>query len=162
MLWVSVDNRDDVLFFEISLNPQVPHSPTTHEVLIIDVSGPIEKRLSKFMRSVWLLSSQQDIAEQMEQIVSKGSGKKRIKTFAQKENTVRVVSLKKHAREYQPPNNSQGKWQLNHQIVVSGHWKNQPYGPRESGLRRPQYIRPYIKGPDGAKLIVRPTVKVWS
>lgn len=39
---------------------------------------------------------------------------------------------------------------LDHQVWVSGHWKQQPYGPRAS-LRRPLWIRPYLKGPDMAE-----------
>ena len=40
--------------------------------------------------------------------------------------------------------------QLDHQVWVTGHWKQQPYGPQGS-LRRPQWIKPYLKGPDLAE-----------
>ena len=39
-----------------------------------------------------------------------------------------------------------------HRWVVRGHWRNQPWGPGRE-LRRPVYILPHIKGPDGAPLI---------
>lgn len=35
--------------------------------------------------------------------------------------------------------------------VVRGHWRNQPYGPRRE-LRRPTWVLPHVKGPDGAPL----------
>jgi hypothetical protein len=39
---------------------------------------------------------------------------------------------------------------LDHQVWVTGHWKEQPFGPRNA-LRRHQWIRPYLKGPDMAE-----------
>ena len=39
---------------------------------------------------------------------------------------------------------------LDHQVWVTGHWKEQPYGPGHE-LRRPQWIKPYLKGPDMAE-----------
>ena len=46
-------------------------------------------------------------------------------------------------------NSANGAWSLDHQVWVSGHWRDQPYGPKSS-LRRPRWIKPYIKGPDMA------------
>lgn len=39
----------------------------------------------------------------------------------------------------------------NFQWVVSGHWRNQPYGPGHTG-RRLKYIFPFVKGPEGKPL----------
>ena len=47
-----------------------------------------------------------------------------------------------------------------HRWVVSGHWRNQPYGPGRS-LRRQQWIPAYVKGPDDAPLLVTERVNVW-
>lgn len=44
--------------------------------------------------------------------------------------------------------------------VVSGHWRNQAWGP-ERALRRRQWIPSYVKGPDGAPLLVTERVNVW-
>lgn len=44
--------------------------------------------------------------------------------------------------------------------VVSGHWRNQAYGPDRS-LRRPTWIPAYVKGPDGAPLLEVERVNVW-
>ncbi len=38
---------------------------------------------------------------------------------------------------------------------VRGHWKAQPYGPQHS-LRKPIWVMPYWRGPDGAPVLVRP------
>lgn len=47
-----------------------------------------------------------------------------------------------------------------HRFVVSGHWRDQPYGPKRS-LRRQQWIPAYVKGPDGAPMLATEKVNVW-
>lgn len=44
--------------------------------------------------------------------------------------------------------------------VVSGHWRNQPYG-RGRELRRQQWVPAYVKGPEGAPLLATERVNVW-
>lgn len=44
--------------------------------------------------------------------------------------------------------------EYHHRWIVSGHFRNQTYGPNNS-LRRRQWIPPYIKGPVGAPLLNR-------
>lgn len=44
--------------------------------------------------------------------------------------------------------------EYHHRWIVSGHFRNQTYGPNNS-LRRRQWIPPYIKGPTGAPLLNR-------
>lgn len=47
-----------------------------------------------------------------------------------------------------------------HRWVVSGHWRDQPYGPERS-LRRQTWIPAYVKGPEGAPLLATERVNVW-
>jgi hypothetical protein len=42
---------------------------------------------------------------------------------------------------------------------VSGHWRNQPYGPGRA-LRRPVYINPFLRGPDDAPIKLSTTVRM--
>lgn len=44
--------------------------------------------------------------------------------------------------------------------IVSGHWRNQAWGPDHSQRRR-QWIPSHVKGPDGAPLLVTEKVNVW-
>jgi hypothetical protein len=44
---------------------------------------------------------------------------------------------------------------------VSGHWRNQAYGPRRA-LRRPIYISPFLRGPDDAPIKLSTTVRMLS
>jgi hypothetical protein len=41
------------------------------------------------------------------------------------------------------------------QVLVCGHWRQQPYGP-QSKLRKTIWIEPYWKGPEDAPIMVRP------
>jgi len=43
--------------------------------------------------------------------------------------------------------------------IVDGHWRNQWYPG--SGVHRPRYIDAHVKGPEGAPLRVKETVRVW-
>lgn len=75
---------------------------------------------------------------------------------------VTVVSLRTRHRDPSPAPSSTGGVTRAHRWLVSGHWRNQPYGPRNS-LRRPTWIAPHIAGPEGApftnrvNLLTRPT-----
>lgn len=47
-----------------------------------------------------------------------------------------------------------------HQFVVRGHWRNVAYGKGLS-KRRLRWIMPFLKGPEGTPVILRPLVRVW-
>ena len=49
---------------------------------------------------------------------------------------------------------------LKHRHVVRGHWRQQPCGPEHS-QRRPTWIHPFVKGPDGAPFVRSDVVRVW-
>jgi len=46
-------------------------------------------------------------------------------------------------------------WRLKRQRIVSGHWKHQPYGPRNS-LRKLIRVDPYLRGPEGDEAWTHP------
>lgn len=39
-----------------------------------------------------------------------------------------------------------------HRWIVRGHWRHQPYGPRDNPSYEWRWINPYIKGPEDAPL----------
>ncbi len=53
-----------------------------------------------------------------------------------------------------------GGRQYRHRWVVSGHWRDQPYGPGREQRRR-TWIASYVKGPGGAPMLARERVNVW-
>lgn len=64
---------------------------------------------------------------------------------------IRVVQFRREERTMHPSDYGHTDRKLNVQFVTSGHWKQQPYGPRHS-LRRPQWIDAYWKGPEDAPI----------
>jgi hypothetical protein len=44
-------------------------------------------------------------------------------------------------------------------VWVTGHWRNQPYGPGRA-LRRPVYIHPFLRGPEDAPIKLSTTVRI--
>ena len=46
-------------------------------------------------------------------------------------------------------------------VWVTGHWRDQPYGPGRA-LRRPVYIHPFLRGPDDAPIKLSTTVRVLA
>ena len=74
---------------------------------------------------------------------------------------IRVVSLRKAERTAHATDDEPGEHREYHvRWVVSGHWRNQPCGPK-SGDRRLTFITPYMKGPDDKPLKATAT-KVYT
>lgn len=48
---------------------------------------------------------------------------------------------------------SRGVYELTHPWLVRGHFRSQPYGPRDNPHYETIWIAPYIKGPEGGELI---------
>lgn len=76
------------------------------------------------------------------------------------EPDVTIIDLRRRYRpgDDQPTEEQPGRY--SHRWVVSGHWRQQPYGPGRE-LRQRIWIADYVKGPDGAPLMVRERVNVW-
>lgn len=73
---------------------------------------------------------------------------------------ISIVSLRRrHSSGYEPGTAGHRDWQQ--RWVVSGGWRQQPYGPGRS-LRRTQWIPSHIKGPDDKPLIIKPHVRRLS
>jgi len=91
--------------------------------------------------------------------------KRRAERYAEKHgqsaesSRVRLVTLR-DVEGHRYGRHTAGGKEHDHRWPVSGHWRNQPYGPGRS-LRRLQYIDPYLKGPEGAPVRVPEVVKVW-
>jgi hypothetical protein len=47
-----------------------------------------------------------------------------------------------------------------HRWLVQGHWRNQPYGPRDNPEYRAKFIHGYVKGPEDKPLVVKDRVVV--
>lgn len=74
---------------------------------------------------------------------------RRLKREYLKPSPVRVVELR---RRESSSADGDGSREYHYQWIVRGHWRQQPCGPG-SELRRPTWIVPHIKGPEGAPLL---------
>jgi hypothetical protein len=70
----------------------------------------------------------------------------------QRIDTVKVL----HLRRYRHKNDHEGPGvEYSHRFVVSGHWRNQPYGPRDNPTYKQIWVAPYVKGPEDKPLVVK-------
>lgn len=73
-------------------------------------------------------------------------------------DAVRICDLRRSVRDARVAAEAQ-EGRYRHRWVVDGHWRSQPYGPKRS-LRKPTWIAPHLKGPEGAPLLSGEKVKV--
>lgn len=96
------------------------------------------------------LATQLNLAEQDMERTSRPE-RRRIQRAQLPERDVRVVHLRRSLGGEHDMGDGSGR-AYRHRWIVRGHWRNQPWGPGRE-LRRPVYILPHVKGPDGAPLI---------
>lgn len=72
-------------------------------------------------------------------------------------DAVRVINLRGSRTE--GGDDSAAESRYHNRWMVSGHWRSQPCGPGRS-LRRPVWIAPHVKGPEGAPLLRGEKVRV--
>lgn len=74
---------------------------------------------------------------------------------------VRIVHLRSHHRAAATAAQPTTKRPYTQRVWVTGHWRNQPYGPGRT-LRRPVYIHPHLRGPEDAQINLSTTVRVLN
>ncbi|MGK5740113.1 hypothetical protein [Micromonospora sp. URMC 103] len=111
--------------------------------------------------ATWLLVAQK-AADITEADVGKALRKRYARTNRPAQE-VRIVRIRAHQATRTPPRTEptadDPESGYRSRFWVSGHWRNQPYGPGRS-LRRPVYISPFLRGPDDAPIILSTTVRV--
>ena len=112
------------------------------------------------LAALWLLSAQPGVTQTTRAPIERHAMKRAARAgVVVPASPIRVVRLRA-AVEAGDHDAASSRREYHSRWVVGGHWRNQAYGPVHS-LRRPQWIAPYIKGPDAAPLVVRETVKAW-
>lgn len=125
----------------------------------IAVAGEGPCGVADVMRAVWALSSEERLCKTH---AVKGSwptskGGRGPDPMAR---TVKMLVLREPPRSHGASVGEEGAGRYSHRFIVRGFWRNQPCGPGHSE-RRLTWIAPFIKGPTGAQLIERETVRVW-
>lgn len=111
--------------------------------------------VTALLGTTWLLASQPGIGDQRALPDARASRGGPAPAAA-----VTIVTLREIPRPHDEHDGEHDDRQHHHQWVVRGHWRQQPCGPG-SAQRRPTWVRPHIKGPEGAPLLERETVHVW-
>lgn len=139
----------------------VPPVDPTDKAFIVALSATAQAHLEKLLITTWLLSEQPHIGVARHQPIP-AAGQAGLPKHQPEIRVVRLRETVTHPEPWESESAKEGKqWAMKHRTVVSGHWRNQPYGPGRAS-KKPIYIEPYLKGPSDAPIIVRPTVKVWS
>lgn len=135
-----------------------PKEPRTEEANHADDSQPFVSVVG----AAWLLMSQPGVAE-ARTIGNTGSGFRNAgggtKPHVAPTPQVTLVELRRPARPPQETPGGTSDRGFNRRWWVGGHWRQQACGPNHSE-RRPKWIAPYIKGPQG-KPLVSERVNVW-
>lgn len=110
-----------------------------------DESG---KTAYRWIKTFWLLS-RQPLAEQTEALSDRAERRRAARQGRPEPPPVRVIRLRRPAN---PTAQAGGAVNWHHQWIVRGHWRLQPWGPGRQ-YRRPVWISPFVKGPEGAPML---------
>lgn len=112
------------------------------------------------MSAAWYLMQQPQLVDRERQEASRADARA-LRRAGLPDDGVTVVDLRRlmTPQDRDPDEASDGR-QYRHRWVVSGHWRDQPYGPDRT-LRRKTWIPAYVKGPEGAPMLVTERVNVW-
>lgn len=109
-----------------------------------------------FLMSAWVLMMTPTVAERRELDGEWGGP---ATTQTRPERLVTSVDLRP-LRHVQVDHDPKTGRRLTTRHLVRGHWTQQVYGPGQE-LRRTQWIADYIRGPEGAPLVMTERVSVW-
>ncbi|MFD7867821.1 hypothetical protein [Streptomyces sp. NPDC059783] len=112
------------------------------------------------LAAAWRLMEQPQLIDRTEHAPHR-SDARALRRAGMPDQGVSVVTLR---RQYVPqdrdPDAGSDRRTYRNRWIVSGHWRNQAYGPERS-LRRQTWVPAYMKGPDGAPLLSTEKVNVW-
>jgi hypothetical protein len=122
------------------------------------VDGSHDDR-SAILLATWLLIAQK-AAEDVPAEIDKTVRKK----YARAQRPlpdVRVLRIRAHnaQRDTAKITGTGGSRTYTSRVWVTGHWRNQAYGPGRT-LRRPVYIHPFLRGPEDAPIKLSTTVRI--
>lgn len=147
VVWVPCGRSDWVLGETIT-------TPIVDGLDPVVIDSMIEDR--RWLAALWLIASQTNVTTKTIERPDRAAARRSQR--AKVDPSVTVVKLRRISEPKDPDDVTHSGREWHHRWIVSGHWRNQPYGPGR-GLRRPMWIAPYVKGPEGMPLVDRPKVK---
>lgn len=143
-----------------SLRCPLPLAPVPHTSLG-EVSEGAMGTIGNILQATWALSAEPTVCEVSRPQRPPASEPLPHRVVERAVSNVRMVVL----RERHDPTPTNGgardsRRGYGHRFIVRGFWRNQAYGP-EHGLRRRQWIPPFVKGPADKPLVTKETVRIW-
>jgi hypothetical protein len=134
--------------------------PVTADPLpMVEVNRELPQPVVAALASAWLLMQQPLLIDRTRERADKPTAR----AYARDGLPAPEVTVVDLRRQYTPqdrdPDAGSGR-HYKHRWIVSGHWRNQPYGPGQS-LRRQTWVASHVKGPEGAPLLSTEKVNVW-
>lgn len=102
------------------------------------------------LKTLWLLAKQ-PLAREESVLADRTARRQAAREGRREPPPVRVIQLRRPAGSGHGGGGG-GHTEWHHQWIVRGHWRNQAYGT-DRKLRRPVWIAPFVKGPEGAPMI---------
>lgn len=163
--WVPTSNDVEPVFKELWVhaytrlpNRSVPWCPLATFYFDFGISIHEQERdtgaLVWFLFSLFALMRSPGVAETIEQPQERHA-RKRSQRAGTRTDAVRIIRLRRH----ETSGHHDGTSNYHHRWIVSGHWRSQPYGPGRL-QRKPVWIMPHIKGPEGAPMLTGDKVRV--
>lgn len=167
-LWISRARIQQESSVELDIERTPPLLPmrgydvpvTSEPVPFVDLGMNAPTTVTAALAAAWLLIQQPNLVERTIERPDK-SVRRSYGRAGREDPEVTVIDLR-HLYVPKDPDAGEevGTRHYRHRWVVSGHWRNQPYGP-DREMRRRQWIPSYTKGPDGAPLMITEKVNVW-
>lgn len=113
-------------------------------------------RCAATVRAAWLLMAQE--VASVRKVQPRRSELRALRRKSLDLNRVRIVSLR-HRKHESVGEHGEGR-EYTHRWLVRGHWRKQWYPSEQRHI--PIWINAHVKGPEGAPLMSREIVNVWS
>lgn len=116
---------------------------------------PAKAVLAQTMVAFWFLSQQRVVVTRRRAVSRPARRRAERAHFQIAEDGIQVVTLRRAQREHEETTSPvEVEWAS--RWLVNGHWRQQWYPASEE--HRPLWINPYVKGPDGAPLVLKDRV----
>jgi hypothetical protein len=158
-------NRPDWTLVTEEIPPLVPFYgatiPVTDEPLsMIEVNPKLPRPVVAALASAWLLMQQPLLIDRTRERADKPTARAYVRDGLPAPEVTVVDLRRQYTPQDQDPDAGTGSRRYRYRWVVSGHWRNQAYGPGQS-LRRQTWVPSHVKGPEGAPLLSTEKVNVW-
>ena len=133
---------------------------TTEPLSFAEIDPELPQPVVAALAAAWLMMQQPLLIDRTRERADKPTAR----AYARDGLPAPEVSIVDLRRQYTPqdrdPDAGTDQRTYRNRWIVSGHWRNQAYGPERS-LRRQTWVPAHMKGPEGAPLLTTEKVNVW-